>query len=112
MRCVGGTAGCHAFQPRVVQCVNRGFDGYDVQVCVWPCAVHVCGHVPCMCVAMCRACVWPCAYMCVAMCHACVWPCAMHVCGHVRACVFYEIHALSHKPQLPWLLSLSCSVGV
>ena len=35
-----------------------------------------------------------------------------HVCGHVRACVFYEIHALSHKPQLPWLLSLSCSVGV
>ena len=40
MRCVGGTAGCHAFQPRVVQCINRGSDGYDVQVpvcgvCVW-----------------------------------------------------------------------------
>ena len=35
-----------------------------------------------------------------------------YVCGHVYACVFYEIHALSHKPQLPWLLSLSCSVGV
>ena len=50
MRCVGGTAGCHAFQPRVVQCVNRGFDGYDVQVCV-------CGHVhACVCLCM-HACV-------------------------------------------------------
>jgi len=34
MRCVGGTAGCKAFQPKVVQCINRGSDGYDVQ---WEC---------------------------------------------------------------------------
>ena len=34
IRCVGGSAGCLAFQPRVVQCINRGSDGYDVQ---WEC---------------------------------------------------------------------------
>ena len=34
LKCVGGTAGCHAFQPQVVQCINRGSDGYDVQ---WEC---------------------------------------------------------------------------
>ena len=34
LKCVGGTAGCHAFQPKVVQCINRGSDGYDVQ---WEC---------------------------------------------------------------------------
>lgn len=32
LQCVGGTAGCSAFTPRVVQCYNRGSDGYDVQV--------------------------------------------------------------------------------
>ncbi|KAK6180095.1 hypothetical protein SNE40_012307 [Patella caerulea] len=34
LKCVGGTAGCHAFVPQVVQCYNRGSDGYDVQ---WEC---------------------------------------------------------------------------
>ena len=34
LKCVGGTAGCHAFQPKVVQCTNTGFDGYDTQ---WEC---------------------------------------------------------------------------
>ncbi|XP_078070293.1 store-operated calcium entry-associated regulatory factor [Mustelus asterias] len=32
--CVGGTAGCTAFLPNVVQCYNKGWDGYDVQ---WEC---------------------------------------------------------------------------
>lgn len=32
LRCVGGSAGCHAFVPEVVQCHNRGWDGVDVQV--------------------------------------------------------------------------------
>jgi len=32
LKCVGGTAGCSSFVPQVVQCNNRGFDGYDVQV--------------------------------------------------------------------------------
>ena len=32
LKCVGGTAGCSAFTPSVVQCYNRGSDGYDVQV--------------------------------------------------------------------------------
>ena len=33
LKCVGGSAGCsYGSQPRVVQCHNRGFDGYDVQV--------------------------------------------------------------------------------
>ena len=32
LTCVGGTAGCGVGQPKVVQCYNRGWDGYDVQV--------------------------------------------------------------------------------
>ena len=41
MKCVGGSAGCsYAGQPRVVQCHNRGFDGYDVQVS----HLYVCTH--------------------------------------------------------------------
>lgn len=32
MTCVGGSAGCSAFVPKVVQCHNRGSDGYDAQV--------------------------------------------------------------------------------
>ncbi len=31
LKCVGGSAGC-SFTPQVVQCYNRGSDGYDVQV--------------------------------------------------------------------------------
>ena len=38
IRCVGGTAGCHSFQPKVVQCMNRGSDGYDVQ---WECKAEM-----------------------------------------------------------------------
>lgn len=34
LKCIGGTAGCNAFKPQVVQCYNRGSDGYDVQ---WEC---------------------------------------------------------------------------
>lgn len=35
LECIrGGTAPCDAFNPRVVQCYNRGFDGVDVQ---WEC---------------------------------------------------------------------------
>ncbi|XP_014665273.1 PREDICTED: store-operated calcium entry-associated regulatory factor-like isoform X2 [Priapulus caudatus] len=34
MSCVGGTAGCKGFTPQVVQCYNRGSDGFDVQ---WEC---------------------------------------------------------------------------
>ncbi|PIK44890.1 putative store-operated calcium entry-associated regulatory factor-like [Apostichopus japonicus] len=34
MKCVGGSAGCNAFSPQVVQCSNKGSDGYDVQ---WEC---------------------------------------------------------------------------
>merc|ERR1712050_190174 len=34
LKCVGGTAGCSKFRPQVVQCYNRGWDGYDVQ---WEC---------------------------------------------------------------------------
>lgn len=34
LQCVGGSAGCKAFQPSSVQCYNRGFDGVDVQ---WQC---------------------------------------------------------------------------
>ncbi|XP_067886510.1 store-operated calcium entry-associated regulatory factor [Heterodontus francisci] len=34
LQCVGGTAGCSAFFPHVVQCYNKGWDGYDVQ---WEC---------------------------------------------------------------------------
>ncbi|CAL1602429.1 unnamed protein product [Knipowitschia caucasica] len=34
LQCVGGSAGCHAFSPDVVQCQNKGWDGVDVQ---WEC---------------------------------------------------------------------------
>jgi len=34
LSCVGGTAGCGAFTPQVVQCYNKGSDGFDVQ---WEC---------------------------------------------------------------------------
>ncbi|XP_069781168.1 store-operated calcium entry-associated regulatory factor [Narcine bancroftii] len=34
LQCVGGTAGCSSFIPQVVQCLNKGWDGYDVQ---WEC---------------------------------------------------------------------------
>ncbi|XP_056890689.1 store-operated calcium entry-associated regulatory factor [Takifugu flavidus] len=34
LQCVGGSAGCHAFVPEVVQCQNKGWDGMDVQ---WEC---------------------------------------------------------------------------
>merc|ERR1712227_659937 len=34
LSCRGGTAGCGAFVPEVVQCYNRGSDGLDVQ---WEC---------------------------------------------------------------------------
>ncbi|XP_071811269.1 store-operated calcium entry-associated regulatory factor-like isoform X2 [Apostichopus japonicus] len=34
MKCIGGSAGCNAFSPQVVQCSNKGSDGYDVQ---WEC---------------------------------------------------------------------------
>eukprot|EP00731_Ephydatia_muelleri_P017970 Em0011g10a len=38
LRCVGGSAGCHGWQPKVVQCLNRGTDGYDVQ---WECKTEM-----------------------------------------------------------------------
>ncbi|KAB7508000.1 Store-operated calcium entry-associated regulatory factor [Armadillidium nasatum] len=34
LECVEGTAPCSAFKPKVVQCINRGSDGYNVQ---WEC---------------------------------------------------------------------------
>lgn len=34
LKCIGGTAGCSAFVPKVVQCYNRGSDGSDIQ---WEC---------------------------------------------------------------------------
>nr|KAF6370440.1 store-operated calcium entry associated regulatory factor [Myotis myotis] len=34
LRCVGGTAGCDTYTPKVIQCQNKGWDGYDVQ---WEC---------------------------------------------------------------------------
>ncbi|XP_062286329.1 store-operated calcium entry-associated regulatory factor [Scomber scombrus] len=34
LQCVGGSAGCQAFIPEVVQCQNKGWDGVDVQ---WEC---------------------------------------------------------------------------
>ncbi|XP_078252077.1 store-operated calcium entry-associated regulatory factor [Rhinoraja longicauda] len=34
LECVGGTASCTSFIPQVVQCYNKGWDGYDVQ---WEC---------------------------------------------------------------------------
>ncbi|XP_017290176.1 store-operated calcium entry-associated regulatory factor isoform X2 [Kryptolebias marmoratus] len=38
LKCVGGSAGCHAFIPEVVQCLNRGWDGVDVQ---WECKTEM-----------------------------------------------------------------------
>jgi len=32
LKCTGGTAGCSAFIPQVVQCYDRGTDGIEVQV--------------------------------------------------------------------------------
>ena len=64
MKCVGGTAGCHAFQPKVVQCINRGSDGYDVQVLM------------CVCLSVCVCvCVRVCAYACVCVVCVCVCVC-------------------------------------
>ncbi|KAI8579887.1 hypothetical protein K450DRAFT_239560 [Umbelopsis ramanniana AG] len=37
LECIGGDA-CADFQPRVVQCSNAGFDGYDVQ---WSCTAEL-----------------------------------------------------------------------
>jgi len=34
IKCIGGSAGCYAFTPSVIQCYNRGTDGFDVQ---WEC---------------------------------------------------------------------------
>ncbi|XP_056266059.1 store-operated calcium entry-associated regulatory factor [Pseudoliparis swirei] len=34
LQCVGGSAGCQAFVPEVVQCRNKGWDGVDIQ---WEC---------------------------------------------------------------------------
>jgi len=34
LQCMGGSAGCSAFVPTVVQCYNRGSDGQDIQ---WEC---------------------------------------------------------------------------
>nr|XP_060618677.1 store-operated calcium entry-associated regulatory factor [Anolis sagrei ordinatus] len=34
LQCTGGSAGCGAYAPDVVQCYNKGWDGYDVQ---WEC---------------------------------------------------------------------------
>lgn len=34
LNCVGGTAGCSAYVPSVIQCENKGSDGVDIQ---WEC---------------------------------------------------------------------------
>ncbi|XP_049722696.1 store-operated calcium entry-associated regulatory factor [Elephas maximus indicus] len=34
LKCIGGTAGCNSYTPKVIQCQNKGWDGYDVQ---WEC---------------------------------------------------------------------------
>uniref|UniRef100_A0A8D0HG86 Store-operated calcium entry-associated regulatory factor n=1 Tax=Sphenodon punctatus TaxID=8508 RepID=A0A8D0HG86_SPHPU len=34
LQCIGGTADCASYVPAVVQCYNKGWDGYDVQ---WEC---------------------------------------------------------------------------
>ncbi|XP_051801648.1 store-operated calcium entry-associated regulatory factor [Acanthochromis polyacanthus] len=34
LKCIGGSAGCQVFIPQVVQCLNKGWDGVDVQ---WEC---------------------------------------------------------------------------
>lgn len=38
LQCIGGTAGCAAYTPDVVQCYNKGWDGYDVQ---WACKAQM-----------------------------------------------------------------------
>ncbi|XP_075717936.1 store-operated calcium entry-associated regulatory factor [Rhinoderma darwinii] len=38
LKCIGGSAGCGAMMPQVVQCHNRGWDGIDVQ---WECKVDM-----------------------------------------------------------------------
>ncbi|XP_040273971.1 store-operated calcium entry-associated regulatory factor isoform X2 [Bufo bufo] len=38
LKCIGGSAGCSAMIPHVVQCHNRGWDGIDVQ---WECKVDM-----------------------------------------------------------------------
>jgi len=38
LQCRGGTAGCSAFIPDVVQCYNRGSDGLDIQ---WECKTEM-----------------------------------------------------------------------
>ncbi|KAM9856678.1 store-operated calcium entry-associated regulatory factor isoform 2-T2 [Aulostomus maculatus] len=38
LQCVGGSAGCMAFVPDVVQCQNKGWDGVDVQ---WECKTEL-----------------------------------------------------------------------
>ncbi|KAM4708955.1 store-operated calcium entry-associated regulatory factor isoform 1-T2 [Discoglossus pictus] len=38
LKCIGGSAGCNAVMPQVVQCHNRGWDGIDVQ---WECQVDM-----------------------------------------------------------------------
>jgi len=38
LQCRGGTAGCEAFIPDVVQCYNRGSDGLDIQ---WECKTEM-----------------------------------------------------------------------
>ncbi|KAM6469530.1 store-operated calcium entry-associated regulatory factor isoform 2-T2 [Liasis olivaceus] len=38
LQCTGGSAGCTAYTPEVVQCYNKGWDGYDVQ---WECKAHL-----------------------------------------------------------------------
>ncbi|XP_029648222.1 store-operated calcium entry-associated regulatory factor-like [Octopus sinensis] len=34
LKCTGGSAGCHRFVPKNVQCHNKGWDGFDAQ---WKC---------------------------------------------------------------------------
>ncbi|XP_062985093.1 store-operated calcium entry-associated regulatory factor isoform X2 [Elgaria multicarinata webbii] len=38
LQCTGGSAGCSAHTPEVVQCYNKGSDGYDVQ---WECKANL-----------------------------------------------------------------------
>lgn len=38
LTCIGGTAGCRSYQPDVVQCSNKGSDGYDIQ---WQCKAEM-----------------------------------------------------------------------
>ncbi|XP_048359967.1 store-operated calcium entry-associated regulatory factor isoform X1 [Sphaerodactylus townsendi] len=38
LQCIGGTAGCAAYTPDVVQCYNKGWDGSDVQ---WECKAEM-----------------------------------------------------------------------